>query len=81
MKSQLMCDSAVRRLLVPSGTDVEALIELEPALLIADLRKVVSDVRRLLPAADPGKVIATNPGMVLEMTTHRMESSEERMGA
>ena len=71
----------MHRLLVPRGTDVEALIEQEPALLIADLRKVVADIRRLLPAAEPGKVIATNPGMVLDMTTHRMESSEEKMEA
>ena len=69
----------MRRLLVPTDTDVVALIEHEPALLIADLDKVVADIRRLMPTADPGMVIATNPGIVLDMRTHRMESSEERV--
>ena len=45
----------------------------------SNLRQVVQDIARLLPAANPGLVIATNPGMVLDMTTHRMESSEERV--
>lgn len=54
---------------------MEALIEREPALLVADLEKMVADIRRLMPEADPGIIIATNPGIVLDMTTHGLESS------
>lgn len=70
-----MHNVAFCRILVPVGTDVEALIEREPVLLVADLQKMVADIRRLMPLADPGVVIATNPGIVLDMSTHRMESS------
>lgn len=72
-----MHDTCFRRQLVPPETDVEALIEREPALLVADLEKVVADIRRLMPEADPGVVVATNPGIVLDMMTHGMESSAE----
>jgi hypothetical protein len=55
--------------------NVERLLESEPRLLLADIDEVLSELQRLLPGADPVKVIATHAGMVLPMKYAGLESS------
>ena len=43
-------------LFLPPDKDAEELINKEPALLFVELDAVVSDIRRLMPSADPRTV-------------------------
>ncbi|KAL4549544.1 hypothetical protein Ndes2526B_g04552 [Nannochloris sp. 'desiccata'] len=57
------------------NVNLERLIEAEPRLLLADIDEVLSELQRLLPGADPVKLVATHAGMVLPMKYAGMESS------
>lgn len=54
---------------------VERLFEAEPRLLTADMRSIVADLQRLVPGADPAKLIVTHAGMVLDMGNAGMQAS------
>eukprot|EP00879_Flechtneria_rotunda_P012201 GHRR01012742.1.p1 GENE.GHRR01012742.1~~GHRR01012742.1.p1 ORF type:complete len:182 (+),score=56.97 GHRR01012742.1:452-997(+) len=62
------------------GVDVDALIAQEPMLLRADLPRLMSELARLLPNADPVKFISSNPQMVLGMDAAGMPSTLEIEG-
>lgn len=62
------------------GVDVDALISQEPMLLRADLPRLMSELARLMPNADPVRVIASDPQMVLEMDVAGMPSTLELEG-
>lgn len=49
------------------GMSLERLIEEEPRLLLIDIRKLMSELERLLPGTDPRSVIASHAGMLLGM--------------
>eukprot|EP00775_Hariotina_reticulata_P013523 gene13523-13648_t len=63
------------------GMDVDALISEEPMLLRADLPRVMSELARLMPNADPVMLISRDPRMVLDMNTNGMPSTLEMDGA
>ena len=50
-------------------------MEAEPRLLLADIDDILAELRRLLPGADPVKMVATHAGMVLPMKFAGLESS------
>ena len=58
-----MCREAI------SGrADVERLVEREPMLLAADVRLLLEEAERLLPAGkDPISFLAASPGILLDM--------------
>jgi hypothetical protein len=62
------------------GVDVDALISQEPMLLRADLPRVMSELARLIPNADPVMLISRDPRMVLDMDTNGMPSTLELDG-
>lgn len=62
------------------GVDVDALIEQEPMLLRADLPRLMSELARLVPNADPVRLIASDPQMVLDMDVAGMPSTLEMDG-
>jgi len=49
------------------GLQVEALVEAEPRLLVVDIAAVLAEVSRLVPGADPARVLAADPRAVLGM--------------
>lgn len=49
------------------GADVEDLINREPLLLRANIGEVLDTVDRLMPGADPVKVLQANPTLVMPM--------------
>jgi len=51
--------------LFPEGTNVDAVVEQQPLLLVADLPTVTAEISRLIPERDPGELIAENPGVFL----------------
>lgn len=55
--------------------NLERLLEEEPRLLLGDIDEILSELQRLLPGADPVKLVATHAGMVLPMKYAGMESS------
>ncbi|MEW5314397.1 MAG: hypothetical protein WDW38_005903 [Sanguina aurantia] len=57
------------------GVNVAMLIDAEPAVLTADLHKVLAHCRRLLPDEDPVRVLVTRPQMVLDMQEAGMPSA------
>ncbi|KAF6253901.1 hypothetical protein COO60DRAFT_1703616 [Scenedesmus sp. NREL 46B-D3] len=63
------------------GVDVDALISQEPMLLRADLPRLMSELARLMPHADPVRLIARDPQMVLDMDVAGMPSTLELDGA
>eukprot|EP00882_Tetradesmus_deserticola_P013619 GHRQ01014459.1.p1 GENE.GHRQ01014459.1~~GHRQ01014459.1.p1 ORF type:complete len:259 (+),score=67.76 GHRQ01014459.1:333-1109(+) len=62
------------------GVDVDALISQEPMLLRADLPRLMSELARLMPNADPVRLIAADPQMVLDMNVAGMPSTLELDG-
>jgi hypothetical protein len=62
------------------GVDVDALISQEPMLLRADLPRLMSELTRLMPNADPVRLIASDPQMVLDMDVAGMPSTLELEG-
>jgi hypothetical protein len=62
------------------GVDVDALISQEPMLLRADLPRLMSELARLMPNADPVRLIASDPQMVLDMDVAGMPSTLELEG-
>jgi hypothetical protein len=62
------------------GVDVDALIMQEPMLLKADLPRLMSELARLAPGADPVRLIASDPQMVLDMDVAGMPSTLEMDG-
>jgi hypothetical protein len=63
------------------GVDVDALIQQEPMLLRADLPRLMSELARLAPAADPVALIVADPQIVLDMDVAGMPSTLEMDGA
>ena len=62
------------------GVDVDDLIAKEPMLLRADLPRLMSELARLMPSADPVKLIVSDPQMVLDMNVAGMPSTLEMEG-
>ncbi len=62
------------------GVDVDALVQAEPMLLRADLPRLMAELARLAPNADPVRLIATDPQMVLDMNAAGMPSTLEMGG-
>jgi hypothetical protein len=62
------------------GVDVDVLIMQEPMLLKADLPRLMSELARLAPGADPVRLIASDPQMVLDMDVAGMPSTLEMDG-
>lgn len=62
------------------GVDVDALIMQEPMLLKADLPRLMSELARLAPGADPVRLIVSDPQMVLDMDVAGMPSTLEMDG-
>ncbi len=56
--------------------NIEALIEQEPLLLKANVNKVLANVERLMPGADPARVLAGNPTLVMGMQDLEMPTAE-----
>lgn len=69
------------RALLPGHVDVEALLEREPMLLRSDLPRLMSELARLMPAADPIALIISDPQLVLDMDAAGMPSTLELDGS
>lgn len=78
---QVAAKLAELRALLGPAVDVEGLIEAEPMLLRADLPRLMSELARLAPGADPVRLIAANPQMVLDMDAAGMPSTLETDGS
>lgn len=59
------------------SVDVDALVEQEPMILRADLPRVMAELARLMPNADPVRLIAQDPTLVLDMETAGQPSTIE----
>lgn len=63
------------------GVNIEALVAEEPMVLKADMARVLSEVARLMPAADPVSFLAGHPHMVLGMEEAGLPSTLELDGS
>lgn len=60
---------------LPPEADLGDLLTREPMLLRADIDRVLSEARRLVPGEDPALLLLRNPGMLLDMETGGLGSS------
>lgn len=65
-----------RRAALP-GVDLERVIEREPLLLLADVRAVLAEIKRLLPGRDPVRTLVADPTIVLDMKAAGLPASLE----
>ena len=64
------------RLFLPPNKDAEELIDKEPALLFVELDAVVSDIRRLMPTADPRTVRSHVVARPCAQTSYYLDAAE-----
>ena len=57
------------------GKDIDGLLQREPLVLTANLKRALQELKRLQPGKDPAEFLFRNPGLVLTMDEQMMESS------
>lgn len=57
------------------GKDIDDLIQREPLMLTANIKYALEELKRLTPAKAHAEFLFKNPGLVLSMDEHMMEST------